>query len=478
MTGHTPWRRGERLGLRARRIDRAVRQRRLDDGGHHLQRADRPGGPGRPTARPPGPSHVESREWAAAPFEIVAGEPLRLATTAPRDRRRDRPGPPLVSRPRGRPAAARAGGRRDVGGARRRLARSAPASRSRASSTSTAWAREACSSTASAPRARSGTRRSGTGRDPTWACRCSCPTAATACSSTTPSDAVISVGRSDNGVRIVYTAEAGRLTWYFLMGPDLRGVMGAVAELLGRPVAPAALGAGLLPVHPSLRGHRRAAGAAADDPGEADPVRRARLPLELRRGARLEPRRGAPGVPARALARSGRPARRRRATALRGDHPRVPGAPREVAAVRGRPGERPPAARGLRAGRGDRPRARGLSRRAALHRLLEPGRPRVVVGGRTASCGSSAWPAGGSTGARDRRRGRGSTRGTARCSTTSTTGSASRPSPRARPPTGRTSACSCSAGPAPRGCSGSARRAGRATSTTTSRRWRRRSRSG
>ena len=52
------------------------------------------------------------------------------------------------------------------------------------------------------------------------------------------SDAVVAVGRSDNGVRLVYTAEAGRLTWYFLMGPDLRGVMGAVAELLGRPSLP------------------------------------------------------------------------------------------------------------------------------------------------------------------------------------------------------------------------------------------------
>jgi hypothetical protein len=28
-----------------------------------------------------GPSHVESREWPAAPFELVAGDPLRLATT-------------------------------------------------------------------------------------------------------------------------------------------------------------------------------------------------------------------------------------------------------------------------------------------------------------------------------------------------------------------------------------------------------------
>ncbi|HTG09753.1 MAG TPA: TIM-barrel domain-containing protein, partial [Candidatus Eisenbacteria bacterium] len=52
------------------------------------------------------------------------------------------------------------------------------------------------------------------------------------------SDAMVAIGRSDHGVRIVYTAEAGRLTWYFLMGPDLRGVMGEVAELLGRPSLP------------------------------------------------------------------------------------------------------------------------------------------------------------------------------------------------------------------------------------------------
>jgi alpha-glucosidase (family GH31 glycosyl hydrolase) len=53
-----------------------------------------------------------------------------------------------------------------------------------------------------------------------------------------PGDAVLAVGRSDNGVRIAYSAEAGRLCWYFLIGPDLRGVMGEVAELLGRPPLP------------------------------------------------------------------------------------------------------------------------------------------------------------------------------------------------------------------------------------------------
>src|SRR5215831_11213384 len=54
----------------------------------------------------------------------------------------------------------------------------------------------------------------------------------------TASDAVLAVGRSDNGVRIDYAAKAAALTWYFLIGPDLRGLMGEVAELLGRPPLP------------------------------------------------------------------------------------------------------------------------------------------------------------------------------------------------------------------------------------------------
>ncbi len=52
------------------------------------------------------------------------------------------------------------------------------------------------------------------------------------------SDAMLSVGRSDGGVRITYTAEGGRLVWYFLIGQDLRSVMLEVAELLGRPSLP------------------------------------------------------------------------------------------------------------------------------------------------------------------------------------------------------------------------------------------------
>src|SRR5438093_8305508 len=51
-------------------------------------------------------------------------------------------------------------------------------------------------------------------------------------------EAVVTVGRSDGGVQIVYTAEAGRLVWYFLLARDMRGVMGDVAELLGRAPLP------------------------------------------------------------------------------------------------------------------------------------------------------------------------------------------------------------------------------------------------
>ena len=52
------------------------------------------------------------------------------------------------------------------------------------------------------------------------------------------SDARLAVGRSDNGVRITYAAESGRLCFYFLIGRDLRAVMQEVAELLGRAPLP------------------------------------------------------------------------------------------------------------------------------------------------------------------------------------------------------------------------------------------------
>src|SRR5882724_11065728 len=52
------------------------------------------------------------------------------------------------------------------------------------------------------------------------------------------SDATLAVGRSDNGVRLDYTAAAAGLAWYFLIAPDLRGLMGEIAELLGRAPLP------------------------------------------------------------------------------------------------------------------------------------------------------------------------------------------------------------------------------------------------
>src|SRR5436309_4750572 len=52
------------------------------------------------------------------------------------------------------------------------------------------------------------------------------------------SDAVLAVGRSDNGVRIEYAAKSSALTWYVLIGADLRGLMGEVGQLLGRAPLP------------------------------------------------------------------------------------------------------------------------------------------------------------------------------------------------------------------------------------------------
>jgi alpha-glucosidase len=48
-----------------------------------------------------------------------------------------------------------------------------------------------------------------------------------------PADGSLAVGRSDNGVRIVYAAERGPLVWYFLIARDLRALLGEIAELLG-----------------------------------------------------------------------------------------------------------------------------------------------------------------------------------------------------------------------------------------------------
>ena len=215
-----------------------------------------------------------------------------------------------------------------------------------------------------------------------------------------PGDAGIAVGRSDNGVRIVYTAETGNLAWYFLLGGDLRGVMRRGGRAARAPPAAAALGARLSAVDPALSRHGGAPAVASHPPREADPLRRDDLPLELWRSPRLEPGGGASRVPARAVVRSGSPPRGGARAALRGHHPRVPRAPRGIAALR----------RGgvawLSPGRGLRARERDggqLSPGAALRRLLQPGRARVVVVSSSRTRRSSAWRGGGSMAARDRR---------------------------------------------------------------------------
>ena len=157
---------------------------------------------------------------------------------------------------------------------------------------------------------------------------------------------------------------------------DARGGRAARA-----PAAPAALGARVPPVDAPLPRHRGALRAAPDHPREAHPLRRPDLPLDLRRRAGLEPRGGAPRVPARAVAGPRGGARGGAAAALRDHHPRVPGAPREVAALRRGRGARLPPGGGLRAGERSRAAERELPRGAAIPRLLQSGGAALVVGG-------------------------------------------------------------------------------------------------
>ena len=179
-----------------------------------------------------GPSHVESREWPAAPFELVGGEPLRLATThlaidvasdpvrlSFQDPRGDRllyePADGGMSVEPLRACFAFAGEQHFYGLGQGGL------QLDRLGTARQIWNTQIGH---------------GPGSDMGLPLLLSSRGYGLFFDNT--SDAVITVGRSDNGVRVVYTARAGRLTWYFLMGPDLRGVMGAVAELLGRPALP------------------------------------------------------------------------------------------------------------------------------------------------------------------------------------------------------------------------------------------------
>ena len=144
-----------------------------------------------------------------------------------------------------------------------------------------------------------------------------------------------------------------------------------------------------------------------------------------------------------AVAEAGGAARRGARAALRGHHPRVPGAarasrrssprPRRAAicwrpATSGGAGGAPTIAQGQRYLDFSNPAVRAWWW-AAHRELVRARRRRLVARRRRGAAG----------------RARSSPAATARCCTTSTTASATRPSPRARPPTGPSSAPSCSA---------------------------------
>ena len=202
-----------------------------------------------------GPSHLDAQAWAATRFEAIEGDPLRLTTAdltievAPDPVRLaflDSTGARLLHEP------------IDGGMSAERL-RDGSSRRVRACFAFSGeqhfygLGQGGGASTGSAPPASCGTRRSATGPGSDMGLPLLLSNRGYGLFFDNTSDAALAVGRSDNGVRIVYTAEAGRLTWYFLMGRDLRSVMGEVAELLGRAIAPAAMGARLHPVHPPLR---------------------------------------------------------------------------------------------------------------------------------------------------------------------------------------------------------------------------------
>jgi Glycosyl hydrolases family 31/Domain of unknown function (DUF4968)/Galactose mutarotase-like len=288
-----------------------------------------------------------------------------------------------------------------------------------------------------------------------------------------PGDAVVSVGRSDGGVRIVYTAEAGRLAWYFLLGGDVRGVMREVAELLGRPPMPPRWALGFLQ---STRHFENTAELSQ----LAHTLREKRIPCDAliylsTYGDALGWNRGVGHLefqptlwpdPAALLAEM----RSQHFEVITHEYPVLHDESPLFAEAE---------ARGYLLDAGyERASLAGANYRQG-QRYVDFSDPAARAWWWSAhrELARSASRGGGSTAARVRRR---SPRcgAAAECScTTSTIGSATRPSPRARRATGPISACSCSAAPGPRACSASAPRAGRATSTTTSRRWRRRFRS-
>ena len=166
------------------------------------------------------PSYAAHREWASAPFDVVDGDPLRIVTT---DLRVEIAATPLriamldshddwlLREP--ADAGMSAQPAHDASG-RRRLRASFVFS---GEQHFYGLGERAPPSTGSASPGSSGTRTSVTARARTWACRSSCRAAATRSSSTIPATPSSRWDDRTPGC-VVYTAEAGRLAWYFLLG--------------------------------------------------------------------------------------------------------------------------------------------------------------------------------------------------------------------------------------------------------------------
>ena len=141
-------------------------------------------------------------------------------------------------------------------------------------------------------------------------------------------DARLTVGRSDGGLPDrLRRPRTGRSTSTSWSAPSVR-------ERHGRGRRAARAGAAAADAGRSATCSRPAtsttptscAGCRATLREKTDPLRRADLPLDLRRRAGLEPRGRPPRVPAGAVARPGRDcSAEMRAAALRADHARVPG---------------------------------------------------------------------------------------------------------------------------------------------------------
>ena len=188
--------------------------------------------------------------------------------------------------------------------------------------------------------------------------------------------------------------------------------MGEVAELLGRPPLPPRWALGFIQStrHFDDTAELRALPRTIRE--KRIPCDGAGLPLELRRGARLEPRGRAPRVPARALAGPGRPARRGAAPALRGDHPRVSRCSTRSRRSSPRPRRAATCCRRATSARAATGRPPAAYRDG--QRYLDFSDPAARAwwwAAASRAARRSAWPAGGSTAARARPRARGSTRG-------------------------------------------------------------------